>query len=592
MTSGALLGGTHARQTAGMTRGQEAERQVEERLRAALPSPAYRIYVNVNWTGPVRTHGPARDGEADAVITHPEYGLLVLEVKAGEPSVDRAGHWHLGPIELKESPFEQASKSKHFLRAKIVDLPDWPSADRKPRAGHAVAFPEVDLESLPRGHSLLGLGADAPTDLVLDARALETTDGVQRWLDHVFEFWRGDGGGFDVPLGEKGVEIVDELLRPTVSLHRLVRGRIEDDRAALVDASRTQSRILNRSRGLRQVEVVGPAGSGKSMLAAEKARRLASEGYRTLLVCFNQRLATTMQRDLASAKRPAGLTVTTFHRLCELVGSRAGVLPQRPSLLPQEWWDQTLPDALDAAIDAEPDKRYHAVIVDEGQDFAHGWLESLGMMLFDHKEDVFWVFHDPAQALFRPDVVGQLGLERLELFEDHRTPPAVSRLASRFRGDDAEIDVFREEGLPAEIVDASAGEGTVEAVRKTLHRLIVEEQVPEFRIAVLSGATPTKSSVWAQRKFGNAVLWNEALDEAGRSKGLPPEDVPDEPGDVVLFETIRRFKGLEREVIVLCELPEDAGRLDELLYVGLTRATTHVVVIAPPALAERLRSSG
>ena len=50
--------------------------------------------------------------------------------------------------------------------------------------------------------------------------------------------------------------------------------------------------------------------------------------------------------------------------------------------------------------------------------------------------------------------------------------------------------------------------------------------------------------------------------------------------------------GLEREVIVLCELPEDAGRLDELLYVGLTRATTHVVVIAPPALAERLRGTG
>ena len=65
--------------------------------------------------------------------------------------------------------------------------------------------------------------------------------------------------------------------------------------------------------------------------------------------------------------------------------------------------------------------------------------------------------------------------------------------------------------------------------------------------------------------------------------------MPDEPGDVVLFETIRRFKGLEREVIVLCELPEDASRLDELLYVGLTRATTHVVVIAPPALAQRLR---
>ena len=300
-----------------MTRGEDAERLVEERLRAALPDPAYRLYVNVNWTGPVKDYGPARDGEADAVITHPEHGLLVLEVKSGEPSIDPAGHWHLGPYELKVSPFEQAKTSKYFLRAKLVDLPDWPR-DVDPPAGHAVAFPDVDLESLPRGHSLFGLGADAPTDLVLDAHTLETTDGIQHWLDHVFEYWHGDGSGRYRPLGEKGVELVDELLRPRVSLHRLVRGRIEDDRSALVDASKTQSRILNRWKSMRQVEDVGPAGSGKSMLAAERARRLAAERYRTLLVCFNQRLATTKQRDLHDPQAPAGLTETTFQRLCDL----------------------------------------------------------------------------------------------------------------------------------------------------------------------------------------------------------------------------------------------------------------------------------
>ena len=49
----------------------------------------------------------------------------------------------------------------------------------------------------------------------------------------------------------------------------------------------------------------------KSLLAAEKARVLAAEGYRTLLVCFNQRLATTMRRELDDATAPAGLTVTT-----------------------------------------------------------------------------------------------------------------------------------------------------------------------------------------------------------------------------------------------------------------------------------------
>ena len=42
---------------------------------------------------------------------------------------------------------------------------------------------------------------------------------------------------------------------------------------------------------------------------------------------------------------------------------------------------------------------------------------------------------------------------------------------------------------------------------------------------------------------------------------------------------------------MLVELPEDNERIDELLYVGLTRATTHVVVIAPEGVAARLRGA-
>jgi superfamily I DNA/RNA helicase len=53
-------------------------------------------------------------------------------------------------------------------------------------------------------------------------------------------------------------------------------------------------------------------------------------------------------------------------------------------------------------------------------------------------------------------------------------------------------------------------------------------------------------------------------------------------------ESVRRFKGLERPVVVLVELPASGNRLDELLYVGLTRATTELVVITPPELAARL----
>jgi hypothetical protein len=119
---------------------------------------------------------------------------------------------------------------------------------------------------------------------------------------------------------------------------------------------------------MRRLEIVGPAGSGKSLLAAEKARA-QPKAIGHLLVCFNQRLATTIGRELEHAMAPAGPTVTTFHRLSERLGTDAGVLPSRPSPIPQDWWDETLPRALDAAIDADPDTRFHAIIIDEGQDF-------------------------------------------------------------------------------------------------------------------------------------------------------------------------------------------------------------------------------
>ena len=572
-----------------MTRGEDAERLVIERLRAALPAE-YHLYPNVEWTGPMRDGGPAEDGEADLVIAHPEHGLLVLEVKDGEPTRDHEGRWWLGPNRLDRSPFDQAMRSQHQLVRKLESLPAWPErpgggGPRTPHAGHGVAFPSVDLASLPPGHVLLG--PDAPAEIVLDAQALETSASTRAWIERAFAYVIGDGSrGWS--LDEAGMRLLDELLAPTVALHRLVRGRIVDDTPLLLEASAQQLFVLRRIRE-RRVEVIGPAGSGKSMLAAEKARRLAREGYRTLLVCFNQRLATTMMADLADAIAAGYLEVTTFHRLCERLGHAAGVLPARPDPIPQAWWDETLPTALADAVDALPGERFHAIVVDEGQDFERGWLETLDFLLTEPGEGTLWAFHDPGQALFRPDVVGELGLLRVDLHENWRNPGSVADLASRFYRGGEEVLAIREGGEKRHrVVAAAPGRPTMETLRRVLHQLVEVEQVKPWDLVVLAGGSAKNSEVWRTRRFGNVVLWNEAIDDEGDSKGLAPEDVPPEPDDVVLFESVGRFKGLERPVIVLVELPEERVRLDELLYVGLTRATTELIVIAPPALAARL----
>nr|MBA3236366.1 ATP-binding domain-containing protein [Chloroflexota bacterium] len=547
----------------------------------------YHLYPNVEWVGPAQRGGPAYDGEADLVIAHPDRGILILEIKAGEPSKDASGKWWIGGHPLPRSPFIQAENSKHALIKKLTALPDWPQ-NRPPFAGHGVALPRADLTSLPRGHILLG--PEAPIEIVIDASALETPEAIRAAIKGAFDYWIGDGRKGYAP-GADGIRLIDGLLAAQPHLHRLVRGRIEDDRPVLVEATRDQKRILNQHRSSRRLEIVGPAGSGKSMLAAARARHLAGEGYRTLLVCFNQRLAAELIREQDDAEAPAGLVVTTFHRLCERLGRETGVLDPKPAdPIPPDWWNTSLPEALLLARESDGFEPFHAVVVDEGQDFELDWLRSLENLLSVPKDDVFWVFHDPGQAVIRDDVVAELGLQRVELYENLRNPTSIAELSDRFYVGGESVAAYRsgDDTSRVRIETAEPGQPTLDALRKELHRLVVDEKVAPFRIAVLSGVNAEKSGVWHQRTFGNEVLVNEAIDDKGRSKGLAAEDLPEDPDDVH-FETIRRFKGLERDVVVLVELTPDLDRLDQVLYTGLTRATSHLTVIVPQALVSRVR---
>ena len=67
-----------------------------------------------------------------------------------------------------------------------------------------------------------------------------------------------------------------------------------------------------------------------------------------------------------------------------------------------------------------------------------------------------------------------------------------------------------------EVIEAEAGAPTLEALRRVLHRLRADEGVRPWEIAVLVGGSLEDSAVWKQRRFGNEVLWNGQVDDAGR----------------------------------------------------------------------------
>ena len=102
-----------------------SERRVFSLLKNSLPDE-YVVLHNISWLVRASAHRPT-DGQADFLVTHPELGLLVLEVKGGVVRFSaQTGQWFTTPSgqserTLKESPFDQAKRNMYALRDLLRD---------------------------------------------------------------------------------------------------------------------------------------------------------------------------------------------------------------------------------------------------------------------------------------------------------------------------------------------------------------------------------------------------------------------------------------------------------------------------------------
>src|SRR5262249_45452562 len=157
--------------------------------------------------------------------------------------------------------------------------------------------------------------------------------------------------------------LIVNLLAPTLRVTGLLRAHIADAERQILQLTERQIAALSMIRNVRRCVVRGGAGTGKTLLAVEKARRVALEGGRALLVCFNAPLASVLSNDLRGT---AGIVVSTFHALCMRLGRASGSVPQNPD---DGWFATRAADVLTDAAGAMNDgEKYDALIVDESQD--------------------------------------------------------------------------------------------------------------------------------------------------------------------------------------------------------------------------------
>lgn len=155
-----------------------------------------------------------------------------------------------------------------------------------------------------------------------------------------------------------------------------------------------QSVVLSATRSLTRVRYTGGAGSGKTWLAVEKALRLCKEGKRVGLICYNKGLGQYLRNQMSARRQATPAFTGEFHEYAKFLGVEDGY--------GQEYFDVEMPRQLkELAEDLPLDRKLDAVVVDEPQDIAPLWWDSLVACLKDHSAGDIHAFMDDGQDVYR-----------------------------------------------------------------------------------------------------------------------------------------------------------------------------------------------
>lgn len=511
----------------------------------------YLVFHSVAWQSRSELYG-AQDGEADFVIVHPNQGILVLEVKGGLIDYDgENGVWLQNGYVMRKDPFSQAKSFKYELLTLLKVDAYW--TNRHISISHAVAFPDVVVPNYP-------LTLQAPRRLILDKR---DTLAVQEWLDEHFTYARGSKT-YD-ELGNHGVRFLQNLFAPVRHLRSMLGVDIQDEEAEFVRLTEQQCRLIDFIAAVPRAAVAGCAGSGKTMLAAYKAKQLAEEGQRVLFTCFNKNLATFLREDYLT-ERPSTLDIVHFHKLAySLVRQSGQIVGPNPDESLDAYFSTRLPEQLSDAIDRLR-VQYDAIIVDEAQDFLKNWWFPLQLLLKDPDDGILYLFYDDNQNIYGglPNVIN-LVHHQYPLYENCRNTQRINDKVSTYYKGKHSLKALGPTGRDVVSHSYKTQREMLGILRRVLHELVVEENVDVEDIVILTPIASEKSALTSNNNLGRFTLttnWDIAANE-------------------IYYTTIHSFKGLESPVIILVEVePTLRYNVQELVYIACSRARHHLVIIS------------
>lgn len=514
--------------------GSTAEAAVWNALCEQLPEDATMVHGQ-------RLSGDDKDVEIDILVLWPGFGIAVIEVKGGRVSVED-GRWITQDAQghrnrLKVSPLEQAMVAKHtlvdYLHSRVSTLPG--------PISHLAVLPYTQL---PQGWDQ----PDALRGQLIDSTQLDSIAGaISTQLRYDFTPERDN---ISIPH-----EFVLKNLRRTNQAVENVSLRATEISDRADELSREQAKLISILRHQNRAEISGGAGTGKTYLALLKSQALTRDGKRVALMCYSRGLGRFLQLFTAQwpeEDRPA--YVGLFHDLPISWGAAPG------SDDDSEYWEHHLPRQLKDLADERPRKNlFDAIVIDEGQDFSLLWWEAVQSCLRNQVDGTLYVFTDERQRIFGREGASPITMNPIQLdenlrnseqivagFADLALDPPIPR-----NGPGEEID-WVETDLESALAEA---DGQVESL------MDAGWNPDDIALLTTGSRHPEQRSIVETE--GTSAYWDQFF---------ATEDV--------FYGHVLGFKGLERPVVVLCLNGfRDPDRAVDMLYVGMSRATTKLVVV-------------
>lgn len=552
-----------------------AEARFYEACRDQLPADVAVIH-SAGWIYR-DARGRVREGEADFVIVVPHAGVFAIEVKGGgvanEPStgrwysVDRNGQRH----EIRD-PFRQASNERHALFDQLTGHALW----RKWRGtrltlGHAVVLPDIgdarSVQGPDRPREIIGVGSDILA--------------LTPWFERVVRFWRQAG---EDELGARGVRLVEDILCRSIEVRPVLLSTLEDAELQRIRLTTNQAKILRTIGGRKRAVISGGAGTGKTLIAVEKARQLSQVGLSVLLLCYNRPLADTLASRMRDEQ---GIEVLNFHQLCDrriaavkattgqdLLADAAAAYPGNSD---KHLFEVQMPYAL-ALSNEVLEQKYDAIVVDEAQDFSDEYWFAIDELLKDSANGHLYIFIDENQTLYPRHGNLPVAGESFHLTANCRNTAPIHEVGYAYYAGEPVDDP----DLPGPPVEMRAVDGDVaqaEMVARRVNQLVREEGLRPEDVAVLIAKRP--------KAYVYELLLNQAIQGAtwkievhGQSRHVG-------------IDTVARFKGLEAQAVVLWlgdEVVDEEQR--EMIYVGTTRAKSLLCIVGSGRVLKTLRAGG